>query len=226
MNRLIDEHVDQYFRLRISILKDLNRAAVEGLMKEPGALRQEPMSIRGSGHTPPRCEEVQRHLEELCDYVNENWDKGAFHLAAYVMWRLNWIHPFRDGNGRTSRAASYLVLCVRLGKSPPGNVTVPQRIKKDMAPYYAALEAADEAWKRHEVDVSQMAKLLDALVMEQVRDAGSNTRSSLPMRNSSPGASLAPAVAPNTDRFYKNKLFWTAAGVVVAAAGVLVRLLM
>ncbi|MBL8221394.1 MAG: Fic family protein, partial [Bryobacterales bacterium] len=31
-----------------------------------------------------------------------------------VMWRLNWIHPFFGGNGRTARSASYLVLCASL----------------------------------------------------------------------------------------------------------------
>jgi hypothetical protein len=36
------------------------------------------------------------------------------------MWRTNWVHPFDDGNGRTARAASYLVLCVKLGYRLPG----------------------------------------------------------------------------------------------------------
>ena len=30
---------------------------------------------------------------------NDNWDDSTpVHLASYVMWRLNWIHPFTDGN--------------------------------------------------------------------------------------------------------------------------------
>ncbi|HET9282483.1 MAG TPA: Fic family protein [Candidatus Angelobacter sp.] len=53
--------------------------------------------------------------------------KSAIHLAAYVIWRLNWIHPFADGNGRTSRALSYLVLCTRLGERLPGTVTIPDQ---------------------------------------------------------------------------------------------------
>jgi hypothetical protein len=35
-------------------------------------------------------------------------DATAIHLAAYLMWRLNWIHPFADGNGRTARMTSYV----------------------------------------------------------------------------------------------------------------------
>src|SRR6185437_14262144 len=87
-------------------------------------------------------------LEEMCNYVNEHWESAtAIHLAAYVMWRLNWVHPFVDGNGRTSRAVSYLVLCVKLGYPLPGTRTIPEQIAADKKPYYAALEVADVAFK-------------------------------------------------------------------------------
>lgn len=69
------------------------------------------MEIKGSQHVPPDAWQVPQLVEELCDYVNDNWDAAtALHLAAYVMWRLNWVHPLADGNGRTARAISYLVL--------------------------------------------------------------------------------------------------------------------
>ena len=37
----------------------------------------------------------------MCDCVNSNWDdlNSNFYLGAYIMWRLNWIHLFADGNG-------------------------------------------------------------------------------------------------------------------------------
>jgi Fic family protein len=61
-------------------------------------------------------------VEELCDYVNDNWESSTpIHLAAYVMWRLNWIRPFADGNGRTSRILSYVVLSIRSGIRLTGN---------------------------------------------------------------------------------------------------------
>ena len=79
--------------------------------------------------------------------MNERWsEKSPLHLASYVMWRLTWIHPFTDGNGRTSRAVSYLVLCIRLQMLLPGRLTIPEQIEVDRTPYYKALEAADEAW--------------------------------------------------------------------------------
>jgi Fic family protein len=76
----------------------------------------------------------------MCDYVNQNWGRSALHLAAYVLWRINWIHPFADGNGRTARAVSYILLSIKLDSLLPGTKTIPDQIAADKKPYYAALE--------------------------------------------------------------------------------------
>ncbi len=108
------------FKLRPSLLLMLNRAAVEGIEATAGAFRTGRMEIFGSKHKPPIGAEVPELIEELCDYVNDRWSTAsAAHLAAYVMWRINWIHPFDDGNGRTARAASYLVLLAKTGSVLP-----------------------------------------------------------------------------------------------------------
>jgi Fic family protein len=84
----------------------------------------------------------------MCEYVHENWNKTPVHLASYLMWRMNWIHPFYGGNGRTARAVSYLILCARLGFVLPGTTTIPELIVNNRAPYYSALRKADEAYAR------------------------------------------------------------------------------
>lgn len=93
--------------------------------------------------------------------MNSNWDYSALHLSAYMMWRLNWIHPFSGGNGRTSRATSYLVLCARLGYRVPGTNTIPEQIVANRQPYYAALDAADAAWANGMIEPSAMQALLE-----------------------------------------------------------------
>ena len=107
-------------------------------------------------------------VEDLCDYVNENWKRNALHLAAYVMWRLNWIHPFTDGNGRTSRAASYLILCLRTGYLLPGRRTIPDQISEDRTSYYGALEAADQACLGGKIDLKEMEELLSEMLAKQL----------------------------------------------------------
>jgi Fic family protein len=104
----------------------------------------------------------------MCD-VNSNWEKSTpIHLAAYIMWKLNWIHPFADGNGRTSRIMSYVVLSIRAGSILPGAPTIPDHIVDNRNPYFDALDAADAAWKEGRVDVSKMEELLGTLLAQQL----------------------------------------------------------
>jgi hypothetical protein len=118
------------FRLRPSHVFSLHRYALDGISAFAGNARPGPVEIEKSKHVPPGAHLVHELIEEMCDYVNDQFERSSpLHLAAYVMWRLNWIHPFDDGNGRTSRAISYLVLCCRLGMGPlPGMRTIPDLI--------------------------------------------------------------------------------------------------
>ena len=83
---------------------------------------------------------------------------------------LNWIHPFIEGNGRTARAACYYLICLKQGRLLPGKKIVPERIREDRKPYYAALQAADKAWDQGKLDVSEIAKYLEALLKGQLTE--------------------------------------------------------
>ena len=159
----------QRFRLRPSAIQELNRISIRNIEAEAGRWRDVPIVIEGSNHQPPPAEEVPKHIDDLCEYVNDHWnDRSPFHLAAYVMWRLNWIHPFVDGNGRTTRALSYYVLCAGLGFHMPGVTTVAEMIAQNKDPYYKALEAADAAERKGSLDVSEMEYLLSDLLAKQM----------------------------------------------------------
>ena len=171
--QLIDQALGRSgtFKLRPSMILELNRLAIAEIHELAGVYRPFPIEITKSPHQPPPARDVPRLMEEMCDYVNENWHLPPIHLASYLMWRLNWIHPFADGNGRTARAASYAILCIRLGYRLPGTKTIPEQIVPNKIPYYAALEAADEAWaKEKTVDVSEMERLMGDMLAAQLMD--------------------------------------------------------
>ena len=163
---------DRPFRLRMSAILQLNRVALEGISAFAGVPRPSSIEISGSLHAPPGAHLVPEFLEQMCDYVNEHWMTATpLHLAAFAMWRMNWIHPFVDGNGRTARALSYLVLCVRLGYRLPGVKTIPEQIaasKDTKQPYYKALEAADKSKFPPTADVSALEALLGDLLARQL----------------------------------------------------------
>jgi Fic family protein len=171
---LIDEVVRggrRPFRLRVTTILKLHEIALDGLSDRAGAFRRGSVTISGSRHAPPAQHLVSGLVDDLSDYVNENWTaKSALHLCAYVMWRLNWIHPFEDGNGRTSRALAYLVLCAKADTRLPGRRTVPEQITENKPPYYDALEAADTALVNGEVDLTALEALLESYLARQLAD--------------------------------------------------------
>ena len=152
------------------LLRQLQRVAIGGIYVCAGEFRTWPIYIIPSPHTPPAWPEVPGLVDEMCRYANNPANGPAIHTAAYLMWRLNWIHPFGGGNGRTSRSVSYLALCVRLGFVLPGSPTILELIVQDKGPYYDALQSADAAWARRSVvNVSAMETYLSAILARRIR---------------------------------------------------------
>ena len=178
--RLVERYLAERweFKLRLSTILGLHRDALLGIHALAGNFRPSTVEIRGSKHVPPDAWQVPILVEELCDYINDNWEKAtALHLCAYAMWRLNWIYPFADGNGRTARAVSYLILCMKMESRIPGVRTIPDLISEHKIPYYEALEAADERWaSHHKLDLNQFEELLSGLLAEQLVSAVENAR--------------------------------------------------
>jgi len=152
------------------MLWSLNAAAVSNIAQFGGRFREQPIYV--GDHIPPHFEKVPTLVDQCLSLVHETWtiDKHPTILPAYVLWRLNWIHPFIEGNGRTARAASYLLICLRQGRLLPGKKIVPERIQEDRQPYYAALQGADRSWADGQFNVNELALYLARLLTEQLRD--------------------------------------------------------
>ena len=149
------------FTLRPGLIRDLQKIAVEGIVNQPGEWRRSTVQITKSRHQPPEPHLVEALVIEFCDYINNNWhERTPLHLAVYAMWRLNWINPFLDGNGRTSRTLSYLILTMKLGYELPGDPTIVKQIQDDRTRYFRALESADGASAEGRIDVSEMEMAL------------------------------------------------------------------
>ena len=179
---MIQEHVangGKKFKLTQSAILKLQQAALNGIHSLAGTYRNSGISISGSSHRPLDHSDAADSMADLCAYVNDHWfDKSAVHLGAYVLWRLNWIHPFADGNGRTARAVSYLVTSVKIGSLLPGTPTIPEQIAADKGPYYDALESADAALQSTNlIDVSKLEQLLERMLMNQLLNEPSLTLS-------------------------------------------------
>lgn len=158
------------FALDKYVLWALNHVAVANISQFGGRFREEPIYV--GDHIPPHFDQVSELMDRFISFIHENWDNlSPTQLAAYGLWRLNWIHPFIEGNGRTARAVCYYLLCTKYGGLLRGKKIVPERIRENRRPYYDALKAADRAWENGNLDVSALEAYLAQLVSEQLSDA-------------------------------------------------------
>ena len=102
-----------------------------------GLFRSTPVMIAGSPHEPPSTwDEVMSGIEDWERWSLANADASALLRAIVLHAWLTHIHPFTDGNGRTSRAVMNLEL-VR-GGFPSVIIR-----RKDRLRYYEALAESD-----------------------------------------------------------------------------------
>ena len=151
----------------------LNYVAVAGISQFGGRFREQPIYV--GNHIPPHFKDVPHLMDQFVSFIHENWfSLNSTQLAAYGLWRLNWIHPFIEGNGRTARATCYYLLRTREGRLLPGRKIVPERIRENREPYIEALRAADRAWDQGQLDISEMETYLAGLLTAQLHDANAD----------------------------------------------------
>jgi Fic family protein len=156
-------------RLTTEIIKDLHQYAIQDIYSCAGQFRTWRVRIAGSQHMPPDWIYVESSVDSMCNTVNEHSEWDPLHTTAFLLWRLNWIHPFGGGNGRTSRAVAYLGLCARLGFIPPGKQTITQYIDENRSGHINALRDADKAWLNSStIDVGIMQSFLDDWLKKQL----------------------------------------------------------
>jgi Fic family protein len=81
--------------------------------KNAGVYRLQALMISGSSHIPPTHFKVPEEMETCLAWFNQQVQNQTLHpvlLAAEMHERIVSIHPFVDGNGRTSRLIMNLIL--------------------------------------------------------------------------------------------------------------------
>lgn len=157
------------------ILNELHRTATLFLLAQPGCYRNN-YNVRvadASGkvsYTAPPWEEVESHMAQFHRDLAEMWEKSdAITVAAYALWKINWVHPFRNGNGRSARTFAYACLCLKFGFWLPGSETIIDLIMKDRAPYEAALKHGDDTFATSgAADLDPMKQYLVDLLTKQL----------------------------------------------------------
>ncbi|MEG1847656.1 MAG: Fic family protein [Lachnospiraceae bacterium] len=122
------------------IICNMHRQLVENIFPG-GNYRQVEVYIQGAEHECPRLQELPKLLEEFYLELNHKNDVCGmpesnvhpFELACWTHTKFVGIHPFRDGNGRTSR----LMMNYQLLKHDYLPISIPLDMRFE---YYRALD--------------------------------------------------------------------------------------
>lgn len=169
----------------LEVIKALNYHAISCLHAHAGEIRPCQVYVgQGDGqYTPPAHHRVAALMAILIDDLNRYWDRhDPVYLAAYVLWRLNWIHPFINGNGRTARVTAYYIICLSAGGWLPGETLLPDLLRRDRVEYVEALKQADASATAGNVNLVALHGLLLRLLNEQLGPpTPSDDQESLPL---------------------------------------------
>ena len=155
-----------------TVIKAINYHAIACLHSGAGEYRPCPVMV--GKYQPPQHHRVNALMDDFVNKVNRNWhESDVLGLAAFVLWRLNHIHPFINGNGRTARATCYFVLCVKIGRWLPGQIIVPELLRQNRDRYIDALKQADKSVTGGNIDklFAPLIQLLSEFLQKQFDSA-------------------------------------------------------
>ncbi|MCP5405385.1 MAG: Fic family protein [Pseudomonadaceae bacterium] len=153
----------------VPFIRTLNYLTLLNLKEQAGMVRDVDVSIRGYNRELPSWWTVKDQLLDMVQTAGKNWNIWQpDEMAAYLMWRLVWIHPFEDGNDRTSRDLGYAGLCCKFGRFLPGSRTVVDYLQHHRAAYFSALRHADQTHDQGQTDIWPLRNMIRQGLREQL----------------------------------------------------------
>jgi Fic family protein len=157
----------------IAELKELHRTATLFLLEFPGNFRDIEVHVNrknGTVFEPPPVDRIEYYLKYFIAKLEKHWETSdAVTIASYALWFINWVHPFKNGNGRSARAFAYACLNLKLGFILPGSPTVLDLILQHRDEYYSALEYADKDFENDlPPNLEKMSEFISRLLETQL----------------------------------------------------------
>jgi Fic family protein len=130
------------------IIRELHKITVKGVRGEkadPGNYRKIQNFVANSqtGHivyTPPSPLEVPHLMRDFVNWLNSTEDLSPILVAGIAQFQFVHIHPFIDGNGRTARLLSTLIL-YKTGYDFKRLFSISEFYDKDRPLYYKAIQS-------------------------------------------------------------------------------------
>lgn len=149
---LVSEYLDSGASITEGLIREIHKrlvAGVRGGQAMPGQYRLVQNYVVNSAtgkaiYTPPPPADVPPLMTELVAWVNAPGDLHPVLVSGVAQFQFVHVHPFIDGNGRTSRLLSTLCL-YRAGYDFKRLFTISEYYDRDRAAFYAAIQGVRDA---------------------------------------------------------------------------------
>jgi Fic family protein len=147
----VSEYLSSGAPITEGLIREIHRRLVEGVRggaAAPGEYRKIQNYVVNSAtgetiYTPPPAYEVPILMAELVKWLNREQGTHPVLVSGIAQFQLVHIHPFLDGNGRTSRLLSTLCL-YRAGYDFKRLFTISEYYDRDRAAFYRAIQGVRE----------------------------------------------------------------------------------
>ena len=174
----VSEHLSSAKPVTETLLREIHRRLVQGVRGEAGAPGQYRKvenyvvnsSTRAVVYTPPVPLDVPPLMAQLVEWLNAKHEVHPVLEASLAQFQLVHIHPFVDGNGRTSRLLSTLCL-YRAGFDFKRLFSISEFYDRDRPAFYEAIQSVRKA----EMDMTGWLEFFVeglATQMDEVKERG------------------------------------------------------
>jgi Fic family protein len=154
---LVSEYLDSGEPITEGLIREIHKRLVvdvRGGQGGPGAYRTVQNYVANSRtreilYTPPPPQEVPPLMRELVAWLGAETTIHPVLVAGIAQYQLVYIHPFLDGNGRTSRLLSTLCL-YRAGYDFKRLFSISEFYDRDRPAFYAAIQSV----RAHDMDLT------------------------------------------------------------------------
>lgn len=144
----VSECLDSGDPITEGMIREIHRKLVEGVRggnADPGAYRRIQNYVANSKtgaviYTPPSAVEIPIMMSEMVKWINSNLEIHPVLISGIAQFQLVHIHPFLDGNGRTSRLLSTLCL-YKAGYDFKRLFTISEYYDRDKPTFYKKIQS-------------------------------------------------------------------------------------
>ena len=148
----VSEYLERGGPITEGLIREIHKRLVEGVRggaAAPGEYRKVQNYVVNCVtaeriYTPPPPHDVPIMMADLVDWINRETETHPVLVSGIAQFQLVHIHPFLDGNGRTSRLLSTLCL-YRAGYDFKRLFTISEYYDRDRGAFYRSLQSVRES---------------------------------------------------------------------------------